>query len=545
MRPRITSAVFFFLALAIVATGALAQKAPRKMHMHGAGPGAGPGPAPADPAVIPGGPPNYIPSSAPVQGMWRTLTYGAPLNPVHVALLRTGKILAIGGSSNYPGNNVLAAGVWDPKSEQFRTFNIDTDMFCNGMVILPDGRPFVIGGTKSYDKSPSGFFQGLSSTALFDPITEKFSAGPNMSDGRWYPTATVLPNGKVMAISGLTSVGSWLNSDVEVYDPATNKWSAAGTAWGAPKFDTLEYFPRQHVLPNGKVFNSGWNPDTQMWDPATHTWTPVATTRFGMMRIYGSSVLLPLTPANGYKPRVIIFGGSSNNASNENVAATPTSETIDLSEAKPKWSWGPTMVAGRIEMNATMLPTGKVLVSGGSVFDENESTAVLPAELYDPESNTLSAAGLTVVPRVYHSNTILLPDATVLSLGGNPIRGHYEGYIEIYTPAYLFRADGSLAPRANIAKHPESVTYGAKFPISVTVPEGGSIAQVVAMRPGAVTHSFNMEQRLVGLTFSASGGTLTVTAPPDANIAPPGWYLIFVLDAKGVPSHGKFVRISG
>ena len=535
------AALALLLVLALSTVGALAQKAPRKMHMHGGGGG----PAAAPTSVDPNGPPGFVPGSAPIQGMWQTLNYGMPINPVHVALMHNGKILVIAGSANYPGNNVYTAGVWDPKVQLITTFATETDMFCNGMIVLPDGRPFVIGGTRSYDGSPSGFFQGLSSTALFDPKTGKFTAGPDMSDGRWYPTATVLPNGTVMAISGLTSVGNQLNSDVEIYDPATNKWSNAGQAWGAPQFATLEYFPRQHVLPNGKVFASGWNPDTHMWDPATHKWTPVATTRFGMMRIYGSSVLLPLRPQDGYKPKVIILGGSSSNSTNENVPATPTTETIDLSEAKPKWEWGPTMVAGRIEMNATMLPTGKVLVTGGSVIDEDESTATLPAELYDPESNTLTPAGITGFPRVYHSNTILLPDATVLSLGGNPLRGAYVGEMEIYTPAYLFRANGSLAPRPAITKHPESVKYGEKFSLSATAPSGNSITTVVAMRPGAVTHAFNMEQRLVELTFTSASGTLTVTAPPNSNIAPPGYYMIFVLDSKGVPSHGKFVRISG
>lgn len=539
IRIRITTLALVSILSLAIAAGALAQKPPRKMHMHGGG-----GPPAAPTSVDPGGPPVPVPGTAPTQGMWQTLNYGSPINPVHVALMHTGKLLVIAGSANYPGNNVYTAGVWDPRVQLMTTFATDTDMFCNGMVVLPDGRPFVIGGTKSYDDSPSGFFQGLSSTAIFDPKTEKFTAGPNMSDGRWYPTATVLPNGRVMAISGLTSVGNTLNSRVEVYDPATNRWSEAGTAWGAPEFATLEYFPRQHVLPNGKVFEAGWNPDTHMWDPATHQWTPVATTKFGMMRIYGSSVLLPLRPENGYKPKVILFGGSSSNATNENVPATATSETIDLSEPKPKWEWGPTMVAGRIEMNATMLPNGKVLVSGGSVIDEDESTATLPAELYDPESNTLTPAGITAFPRVYHSNTILLPDATVLSLGGNPIRGSFVGYMEIYSPAYLFRANGSPAPRPAITKHPEAVTYGSKFSLSVSVPDGGAVGSVVAMRPGAVTHAFNMEQRLVGLSFTAAGGTLTVTAPPDANIAPPGHYMIFVLDAKGVPSHAKFVRIS-
>jgi len=309
-------------------------------------------------------------------GVWTTLSYGSPINPVHVALTHDGKLLVISGSGNYPENHVLSAGVWDPATQRMTTFVISTDMFCNGMVVLPDGRPLVIGGTRSYK------FTGLKSTALFDPATGTFSSGPDMSDGRWYPTGTVLPNGTVMAISGLNTAGS-MNKTVEIYDPATNRWTGAGAA-----FADVQFFPRQHVLPNGMVFESGWNPDTQKWDPATHIWSPVATTQFGEDRTYGTSVLFPLTPANGFKPKVIIMGGGPSTGS-----ITNTTEVIDLSAAKPAWVFGPKMVAPRIELNATLLPNGKMLVSGGSTIDEDAGTAVTAAELYDPDTNTFASAG--------------------------------------------------------------------------------------------------------------------------------------------------------
>jgi hypothetical protein len=465
-----------------------------------------------------------VPATPNVFGVWTTLDYGSPINPVHVALMRNGKILVISGSGNYPGNNALTAGVWNPSTQRMITFVISSDMFCNGMVVLPDGRPFVIGGTLSYQ------FTGLKSTALFDPVAGKFSAGPDMSDGRWYPTGTVLPNGTVMAISGLGTSGV-MNTTVEIYDPVKNSWSPAGAA-----FADVQFFPRQHVLPNGKVFESGWNPDTQMWDPSSHVWTPVATTQFGQDRTYGTSVLFPLTPANGFKPKVIIMGGGPSTGS-----ITATTETIDLSAPKPAWVFGPTMVAPRIEMNATLLPNGKMLVSGGSTIDEDAATAVTSAELYDPDTNTLASAGKMAFPRLYHSNTILLPDATVLALGGNPIRGAYEGHIEIYSPPYLYNSSGVLAARPVIGSIPAKISYGATFNVSIT--SAAAIGAVVVMRAGAVTHAFNMDQRLVGLSFTPGSGTLTATAPANANLAPPGWYLLFILDTNGVPSIGKFVQI--
>jgi hypothetical protein len=108
------------------------------------------------------------------------------------------------------------------------------------------------------------------------------------------------------------------------------------------------------------------------------------------------------------------------------------------------WQFGPSMSQPRIEMNATILPNGKVLATGGSLNDEDALTASLNADLYDPVTNTFSPAGANAFPRLYHSNALLLPDATVLLMGGNPQRGNYQRQLEIYSPAYLFIGDGTL-----------------------------------------------------------------------------------------------------
>jgi hypothetical protein len=215
---------------------------------------------------------------------------------------------------------------------------------------------------------------------------------------------------------------------------------------------------------------------------------------------------------------------------------------IDLSAAKPVWTKGPAMVGPRVQLNATILPNGKVLVSGGSSKDEDITTAVLRAELYDPATNTFSPAGSMEFPRVYHSNTLLLPDARVLAVGGNPERKVYEPHIEIYYPSYLFNSDGTPAKRPSIAGvTPSTITYGTTFQVRTT--EADSIRSVVLIRPGAVTHAFDMEQRLVGLAYTNYAGYLNVTAPANGNVAPPGYYLLFIINGSGVPSVGKFVQL--
>ena len=456
-------------------------------------------------------------------GQWQTLPTTMPINPVHVALMRTGKILVVSGSGNLPSNTNYQAAVWDPATDTVTTQPLAWDMFCNGMVILPDGRPFVVGGTLAYDP-----FHGYTKTAAYDPSTGQFTDLETMAHGRWYPTATTLSDGTVMAFSGLNENGP-TNTAVEIYTVGSG-WSQEYQAGWTPPL-----YPRLHLLPNGNVFYSGSTSSSMMFDTTAHAWSSVATTNYSSSRTYGSSVLLPLTPANGYRPRVMIFGGGN--------PATATTEIIDLSAATPAWQYGPPMSQARIEMNAVLLPTGKVLALGGSSADEDTRTASLNADLFDGDGMTVTSAGQNAFARLYHSVAILLPDATVWVAGGNPARGTYEPHLEIYSPAYLFNADGSLATRPTITSvSPGTIGYGNTF--QVQTPDAASVASVVLMRAGAVTHAFDMDQRLVGMSFTAANGVLSVSAPPNGNIAPPGYYLLFLVNSSGVPSVGSFVQVS-
>lgn len=471
---------------------------------------------------------NFAPNAL-GQGQWQTLANTMPINPVHVALLNNGKVLIVSGSGNVAGNSSFQAALWDPQSGTITTQPVTWDMFCNGMVVLPDGRPFVMGGTLQYDP-----FHGELRSSTYDPATNVFTTQQSMAHGRWYPTGTVLGDGRTMIFSGLDEKGA-TNTSVEFYT-ASSGWSAAFSApWTPP------LYPRLHLIPNGKVFYSGSTTSSALFDPATHSWTTnVAVTNYTGTRTYGSSVLLPLTPQNNYKPVVFIMGGGN--------PATNTSEYIDLSAATPKWANGPNMSAGRIEMNATLLPSGQVLALGGSVNDEDNNTASLAADLYTPNANLIngsfSPAGAESFPRLYHSVSLLLPDATVWVAGGNPARGTYESHMEIYTPQYLLDASGNpVQHRPTISSVSSSVlAYNTAFQIQT--PDAASIANVVLMRNGAATHAFDMDQRYVGLNFTAGSGVLNVTGPPNGNIAPPGYYMLFILDNSGVPSIASLVQLS-
>jgi hypothetical protein len=463
-------------------------------------------------------------AQAGVQGKWRTLGSLMPINPVHLALMNNGKVLIVSGSGNVATERNFQAAVWDPQTETLAAQSLAWDMFCNGMVVLPDGRPFINGGNLQYDP-----FHGEPRNAVFDPATGLFTDVQNMAHGRWYPTTTVLGDGRVMTFSGLNETGG-TNTAVELYTVGSG-WSQEFAAGWTPPL-----YPRMHLLPNGTVLYSGSGTGSRTFNPATKTWSGIlATTNYAGTRTYGTSVLLPLTPANGYQPRVMIMGGGN--------PATATTEIIDMSAATPRWQFGPSMSQPRIEMNATILPSGKVLALGGSTNDEEAASASLNADLYDPITNTFSAAGVNAFPRLYHSGSLLLPDATVLLMGGNPVRGSYEQHTEIYSPAYLYNSDGTAAFRPTISGvTPGTFAYGGTF--QVQTPDAANIASVVLVRPGAPTHAFDMDQRLVGLSYTIGTGVLNVTAPPNGNIAPPGYYMLFVLNAAGVPSVASFITLS-
>jgi hypothetical protein len=457
------------------------------------------------------------------QGQWRTLSNQLPINPVHVALMNNGKVLIVAGSGNVATDPNFQAAVWDPLSETFQTQSLAWDMFCNGMTVLHDGRVFINGGNLQYDP-----FYGEPKNAVFDPATGVFTDVENMAHGRWYPTTTTLGDGSVMTFSGLRETGG-TNTAVEIYTVGSG-WSQEFPAGWTPPL-----YPRMHLSTDGRVFYAGSTRSSRFFDPSTKTWSPiVATTNYSGTRSYGTSVMLPLTPANGYRPRVMILGGAN--------PSTATTEIIDLSAATPQWQFGPSMSQPRIQLSATILPSGKVLVTGGSRNDEDAVTASLNADLFDPVTNTFSSAGANVFPRLYHSNSLLLPDATVLLSGGNPQRGNYERRLEVYSPAYLFNTDGTPAARPSIfGVIPETVGYGTAF--EVQTPDAADIASVVLVRPGTPTHAFDMEQRFIGLSYTAGDGVLSVTSPPHGNIAPPGYYMMFVLNTAGVPSVAKFVKL--
>jgi len=442
-----------------------------------------------------------------VSGEW-SLVAPLPYFPVHTHMLPTGKVMIWPGDGGVSGNDPRS---WDPASGSVTSLSKPGfDIFCTGHSFLADGTLFVAGGHISNNV-------GLSRASTYNPFTNAWTHLPNMNAGRWYPTNTVLANGDVLVVSGDIDLTTGVNTLPQVFQVATGTWRSLTNAQLAQ-----DLYPMMLLAPNGRVFNAGPTATTRYLNTSgTGAWSFVAN-RVGGVRDYGSAVM--------YAPgKVLVMGGDS--------PPKNTAEVIDLNAASPSWHAVDSMQFGRRQINATLLPDGKVLVTGGTAAPgfNDPSGHVDAAELWDPATEDWTTlASSSGIPRVYHSTALLLPDGRVLSTGGN---GHPE--TETYSPPYLFKGT-----RPTITSAPPSVAYGQSF--VVQTPDALTTSKVTMLRLSSVTHAFNMSQYINVLNInSQTTGSLNVTAPPNGNVAPPGYYLLFILNGSGVPSVAKFVQLVG
>jgi galactose oxidase-like protein/Kelch motif protein len=288
--------------------------------------------------------------------------------------------------------------------------------------------------------------------------------------------------------------------------------------------------------PNGRVFYAGWSQTSRYLDPqGPGSWTVVGNSIYGD-REAGTAVM--------YEPgKVLIVGGGGGRLSPGSLP-TRTAETIDLTSGS-QWQSTGSMAFARRHLNATLLPTGEVLVVGGTSGTgfNNAAGSVHAAEIWNPSTGTWKTVASNTINRIYHSTAILLPNGRVLVAGAgenfDPVtrtNDVNQFNAELYSPPYLFRG-----PRPSIGSAPATAAYGSTFQVST--PDAGSISKVSLVRPSSVTHSFDQNQRFMTLNFQAAATGLTVTAPGNRNLAPPGDYLLFILNSGGVPSMGRFVRI--
>jgi hypothetical protein len=368
---------------------------------------------------------------------------------------------------------------------------------------------------------------------LFDPrpiggLT--FSHASDVNQPRFYSSGIALNDGRIMTIFGTDSNGGAVVPNFEIFTP-----DGGAGSWSTPvplPFNYL-YYPWTYVLPNGELFIAGpqkpartvnWTV-TPVVDAPARQFNQIFSQRG--VNMDGTSVLLPLRPPN-YEPRIIIAGGTG-------ADTRQSAELIDLSVGTPAWQALPNMNVARDKLNSVLLPDGTVVIVGGAGTGLPNGG---PVETFDPQN---AAAGFRTGPllnavRDYHSAAILLADGSVL-VGGDPRVAGVNTPLERYLPPYFFKG------RPNITGAPATIGYGAAF--NINTPDSDGIQEVVLLRPGAVTHGFNMAQRYIGCAIvSAIGGIVQATSPPNGNVAPPGYYLLFIVNGDRVPSAGVWIRLA-
>jgi hypothetical protein len=543
----------------------------------------------AEASAAEAGPPNVV--GRWTQGPFRL--YGSDF-AIHAALLPTGKVLFWGrpavstkfapGHAAYdpaadPGESNVNAGQasqWDPTkgygADAFTPVtppevDIDRDgdidgpapLFCSGQSLLPSGEVLVVGGNL-VEPQLSPLYEGPAGTRLaftFNPWTERWTAQPDMSVGRWYPTQLLLPTGNTLLVGGYrdSPPGAERTRRVELFVPG-GRLGGVGRVKrmrGADRQTRL--YPHLFTLPSGKVLLAGpGSTDSALLSPRRWRWSELP--RPSGNRIAGTAVLMGGGRGKG-SSEVMQIGGFrplQPLPSSPAVPALNSTESIDLESKRGRWRRRSSLEVGRSDHNTVLLPDGSmVTIGGGNGFTPRNYRYTTDAgharrqvELYDPATRTWRLGPAQQEDRTYHSVALLLPDGRVWSAGddnfpieagGNPSQ-HDTG--EIYSPPYLFDEAGNPASRPTIVTAPDSVEWGRAF----TVHTEGTAKKVVLVAPSAVTHGNDMQQRLVRLQVRArKSGSLDVFAPASRAVAPPGYYMLFVISNRGTPSIASWVRL--
>ncbi|MFJ4964167.1 Kelch motif protein [Streptomyces sp. ADI96-02] len=385
-------------------------------------------------------------------------------------------------------------------------------------------------------------FQGIRAAYEFDPTAEKYIRVDPMKEARWYPTLVGLEDGRVLAVSGLDDVGAILAGDNEIYDPKTKKWSKG-------PFHYFPTYPALFLTKGGKLFypgaNAGYGPadkgrEPGIWDLRKNTFSKVPGLTDTDETETAASLLLP--PVQDQ--RVMILGGGGVGESKKSTARTAI---VDLKEDSPVFRPGPDLPQGTRYLNSVIMPDDTVFTSGGSRdYRGRGDSNILKAQSYDPRADVFTEAAEPTVGRNYHSEALLLPDGRVATFGSDSLYGDkdntklgkFEQRMEVYTPPALHRAGGK---RPVIGAGPTDIARGK----TVTYRGTGADKVVKArlMRPSAVTHTTDVEQRSIELGLKKGRGAVSLTVPDDPTLVPPGWYMLFLTDDDAVPSEAKWVKV--
>lgn len=440
---------------------------------------------------------------------------------------------------------------------------------------------------------------------------EAWQDAPDLNVRRWYPTVVETGDGAAFAASGIKNLSEaeTHNSYLERLDPGADEWELVEPDYQVAEGVSIEHqgrilntelapanlplYPKLFVVPNGPHEGEvlypangdlwapfGERPEEALWgthqfiDPDSGNVTFAGASPFGPRNL-GNAVPLMLDADDGYELEILSLGGTLERTG----AATNTAEIVSLDGERVTSEPTDAMDHPRWNPNSILLPTGDVVTVGGANFDNvlvygQDKAPVLQAELYDASEGEWQPLASMEHPRDYHSTALLLPSGEVLVGGHVPlpdpprdVRENVPGQeqrtveeFEVFEPPYLHNDEDTRPVVVSVSGNPAEeaqehavakIGYGETFEVRVNDIDEG-VDSVVLVRPGAVTHTVDADQRGIRLdvtgTSDLGGGDkrLTLEAPPDGNVAPPGHYMLFANEDLGdevYPSEAVFVGI--
>ena len=472
------------------------------------------------------------------KGEWSSLS-DWPVLPIHSIVSSNGELLTFGA---VPGGSATGVGgkdydVWNPLTNTHTTLpQVNHDYFCSATVTMPDSGDIMIAGGDDFVPGSTG----IDLLTFFNPPSNSLTGGSPMHTPRWYPTATVLSNGDVLVTGGtIQSFSDNVHAITpEIYNTDTG-WKELIGATSSTVFgqQTRFWYPRVWAAPNGKAF--GIAQDLMFW------LDPDANNGNGNINVIGQ---LPsayrgraTSSAVMFEPGKILQIGGGGKTNVDSANGLNSALIIDISGNTPILTPASNMNYRRHWANSTVLPNGNVLVNGGSRVNNKYTDVAFTSEIWDPATDQWTDVAAESTPRLYHASSVLLPDGRVFSGGGGNPGPATQHNAQFYTPSYLFNSDGSSAIRPNIEWAQPAADYNTN--IQTVVGTGQTIVRVTLVRSSSTTHSFNMDQRFTELNFTQSGQTLQIQTPSSNLIAPPGYYLLSVIDNEGVASESRILKI--
>jgi hypothetical protein len=507
-------------------------------------------------------------------GRWTHAPFQIPHAAINAATLPTGQVLFWGTAfPNEPRNRGNAA-LWDPSKGYGSTAfaevpppRIDPDgagpqerdrapLFCSGLSMLASGEILVTGGNlvwpDQYEDDAYTGYAGINRVFTFNPWARTWREQPQMNSGRWYPGQVELADGRTVILGGYTdeAPGNIFGDKLEVFRPAGELGRVGSLALQPSAERETALYPHLITLPDGNVLLAGpGRTDSARLRTTDFTWTEYP--RLPRGRTGGNAVLNPgsaagswqVTQIGGYDLQVVDANGTRN--------ATASTATLDaLHPSRSGWKAGPSLNLARSYQNTVLLPDGSMVTLGGgvgnTVADQNyavDNGQRRQVELYDPVTKTWRLGPAAIEDRGYHSTALLLPDGRVWSAGDEKHPLEPGGGWALTDTAEIYSPPYLFkGPRPKILSAPSELRWGDEFGVQVGTTVPAKSAVLVA--PGTTTHAADYHQRMVKLAVrSTQEGGIRLAAPPSAGVAPPGYYMLFVRN-QGVPSVASWVKLT-